>query len=142
MWNFPGSFTQTVHISCSVPEIPSSIGRFVGVVITAAENTETSLVPQPSRKCTNALQSFTGRRAQPVNLFSFLIFLLLDVSSLLSLHVFQKVSWQFLGDFNSFEQKEAAPLLVVSIKPDRKTTCQPGEPERSRTGWACHEIHF
>lgn len=78
-------------------------------------------------KCT----SFVHRLS--ISTKAFVILLLLDASSLLSLHVLEKVSWKFLGDFNSLEQREAAPLLVVSIKPDRETTCQAGEAERRVT---------
>lgn len=76
------------------------------------------VVPQPSEKM-HRCTSFIHRPSISTG-EALVILLLLDAPSLLSLHVLEKVSWQFLGDFNSPEQREAAPLLVVSIKPDRE----------------------
>lgn len=131
MGNFSGSFALCDDISSLVPEILSPIGGFVLLMITAAGNTWTSpglLFHSPPRKCTLFIH-----RPSISTCEALVILLLLDASSLLSLHVLEKVSWQFLRDFSSPEQSEAAPLLVVSIKPDRETTCQAGAPERSRT---------
>lgn len=64
----------------------------------------------------NGTHSFPGCLSKLVNLFPFVILLLPDAYSLLSLHVLPNVSWQSPGDLKNLEQNEAAPLLVGQLK--------------------------